>query len=361
MEGEFTYMKSWDGEEPQDVARGVAGMKIVFVNVYFADNAADMNRSWVLIDAGLYGSSNRIRRAAENRYGQDNKPAAILLTHGHFDHVGALRELAEEWQVPVYAHPLELPYLTGMSAYPPPDPTVGGGAMAALSFMYPKQPIDISDLVQPLPADGSVPGLTDDWKWVHTPGHTAGHVSFFRQSDRTLIVGDAFVTTKQESALAVMQQRQELHGPPAYFTPDWVAARQSVARLTELKPQVGASGHGVPMYGEELTLGLQHLTLHFDQLAVPKTGRYVEEPAIMDATGVVSVPPPVVDTMTTTLVSVGLAALAGTALMLALKSRNRSSSSGGRDMALPMKTRSAFPPQESYGNKKHGIPSEKRN
>ena len=39
------------------------------------------------------------------------------------------------------------------------------------------------------------------WRWVHTPGHTAGHVSLFRDADRTLIAGDAFVTTKQESAL----------------------------------------------------------------------------------------------------------------------------------------------------------------
>ena len=66
-------------------------------------------------------------------FGHGNRPAAILLTHGHFDHVGALKTLAEEWDVPVYAHTLELPYLTGRSSYPPPDPSVGGGAMAAMS------------------------------------------------------------------------------------------------------------------------------------------------------------------------------------------------------------------------------------
>jgi glyoxylase-like metal-dependent hydrolase (beta-lactamase superfamily II) len=332
MDKSNPFADGWKGEEPQTVAPGVAGMKIVFVNVYMIDETSDRFGSWVLVDAGLYGSANRIRRAAENRYGRDARPKAILLTHGHFDHVGALRELAERWDVPVYAHPLELPYLTGRSAYPPPDPTVGGGAMALLSWMYPKHPIDISEFVRPLPADGSVPGLSSDWQWVATPGHSPGHVSFFRESDRTLVVGDAFVTTKQESALAVLQQRQELHGPPSYFTPDWVAARQSVALLTDMAPQVAAAGHGFPMYGEELRASLKELTLQFDQLAVPKQGRYVEEPAITDENGVVTVPPPVgADPLTTTLLAVSIAAVAGTALMVLLRKRNQSSAGSYRE------------------------------
>ena len=46
---------------------------------------------------------------------------AIVMTHGHFDHVGALEDLAEEWDTPVDAHPLEHPYLDGKASYPPGD------------------------------------------------------------------------------------------------------------------------------------------------------------------------------------------------------------------------------------------------
>lgn len=85
--------------------------------------------------------------------------------------------------------------------------------MASLSWAYPRGPIDLGDRVRALPGDGRVPGLPE-WRWMHTPGHAPGHVSFFREADRTLIAGDAFITTKQESALAVLAQRPEVHGPP---------------------------------------------------------------------------------------------------------------------------------------------------
>jgi glyoxylase-like metal-dependent hydrolase (beta-lactamase superfamily II) len=210
----------------------------------------------------------------------------------------------------VYAHALELPYLTGRSSYPPPDPTVGGGLMARLAGLYPRKPIDLGARVQALPEDGTVPSMPG-WRWIHTPGHTAGHVSLFRESDRALIAGDAFVTTKQESALAVLTQRREIHGPPAYFTTDWPAARASVERLAALEPSLAVTGHGQSMRGEELREGLHRLAEEFDRLAVPDDGRYVRAPAITDERGVVSVPPPIPDPMPKVLAGVAVAAAAG--------------------------------------------------
>jgi glyoxylase-like metal-dependent hydrolase (beta-lactamase superfamily II) len=229
-----------------------------------------------------------------------------LLTHGHFDHVGSLRDLADFWNVPVYAHAMERPYLTGASKYPPPDPSVGGGAMAWMAGLYPRGPIDIGDRLRNLPADNTVPGL-EGWRWIPTPGHSPGHVSFFRDEDRVLIAGDAFVTTKQESMMAVIEQRPEMHGPPAYFTPDWDAARLSVGRLAALQPAVVATGHGVPMVGPRMEDALDFLAENFDDIARPTHGRYVRRPATMDERGVVTLPPPSADPLRMTMLGVAAA------------------------------------------------------
>ena len=315
-------LQAWSGSSAtMEVAPDVACLQDKIVNLFFV--GARGAGEWVLIDAGLYGSASRIRSAAEERYGKGARPSCIVLTHGHFDHVGALKELAEGWDVPVYAHELEMPYLTGRSDYPPFDPTVGGGAMARLAFMYPRKAIDLGSRVRKFPEDGSVPGMPG-WKWVHTPGHTPGHVSLFRESDRTLIVGDAFVTTKQESAIAVLSQKQEVHGPPMYATPDWGQARESVEKLAALRPQIAATGHGVPMRGAELESQLVTLARHFDELAVPEHGRYVGHPVITDKNGAVAiVPPPIADPTTKVIVGGTVAALAGVALMLVSRSRRR--------------------------------------
>jgi glyoxylase-like metal-dependent hydrolase (beta-lactamase superfamily II) len=270
------------------VAPGVWGLKIVFVNVFFVLNEKD--HSWVLVDAGLMGSAGKIKDAAEELFGLDAKPSCIVLTHGHFDHRGALEDLLHEWNVPVFANTFEHPYLNGTASYPPPDPTVGGGMMSWMSWMYPKKSIDISNYLKTIPANGDVPGL-QQWKWLHTPGHTPGHISLFREEDRTLIAGDAFVTTKQESAFSTLSQREELSGPPKYFTTDWIAAKHSVEMLASLAPEIVATGHGKPMYGMKMRRSLSALADAFEELAVPDEGRYVDEPARADEHGPTYVPP----------------------------------------------------------------------
>ena len=297
------------GSSVREIAPGLGWLQLSLVNVYLVGRPGG---PWALVDTGMPTSGASILRAVGDLFG-GRPPASIVLTHGHFDHRGSVRQLAELWDVPVYAHRLELPYLTGRSDYPPPDPTVGGGSMATLgSRFFPARAIDLGDRVRELPTDGEIPGM-QGWRWIHTPGHSPGHVSFFRESDGVLIVGDAFVTQKQESLIGVVSRKQGVWRPPAYFTPDWEAARRSVEELARLDPQVVATGHGIPMDGPEMRRQLEDLALRFGHY-MPMDGRYVRQPAIADETGVVSLPPPVSDPVPL-LLGLGAAALVGGAIL----------------------------------------------
>lgn len=248
---------------------------------YYTDQIANIvfvgksdSEDWFLVDTGLPNSASKIIEVVQERF-KGRKPQAIFLTHGHFDHAGGVVDLVNEWEVPVYAHPLELPYLTGQKAYPKPDASVEGGMLAKISTIYPTDPVQLGDSVHPLPNDHTLPGFPE-WKWIHTPGHSEGHVSFYRDSDRTLIVGDAFITVKQDSFYQVLFEKMEIHEPPRYLTIDWGKAQTSVELLNELQPSYAITGHGAHMAGEQLYEDLNYLATHFAEY-IPDFGRYVDE------------------------------------------------------------------------------------
>jgi glyoxylase-like metal-dependent hydrolase (beta-lactamase superfamily II) len=258
------------------VAPGVQGLRLAFVNVFAISHP---DNSWTLIDAGLPFSEKFIRNWAEKNFG--TPPRAIVLTHGHFDHVSAAQALADTWYVPIFAHPLEFPYLTGVQEYPAPNVGAGGGLMSLLSPFYPRGPIDLGTRLRPLPTlqtDRTAAAELPGWEILHTPGHTPGHVSLFREGDGTLLAGDAFCTTKPESFFeAALAQQPELHGPPAYFTSDWESARQSVQRLAKLNPTVVAPGHGKPLSGPTVPDALRMLAANFDAVSVPENQKHASD------------------------------------------------------------------------------------
>lgn len=202
--------------EPTEIAPGVHRLPLRGVNVYLLRPGP----SWVLIDTAWRNSAPAIRAAAASLFGPDSPPQAILLTHPHGDHVGSAVELARTWDVPIYIHALDLPLLSA-------TPELAAAARA-------------------LPCgDAGVPGLPD-WECIPTPGHSPGHVAFFRRSDRVLIVGDALLTVR----MAGLPSRRHRISPPLRLPSwDWQAAKGSAAILAALEPAVLASGHGTPMSG----------------------------------------------------------------------------------------------------------------
>ncbi len=109
------------------------------------------------------------------------------------------------------------------------------------------------------------------------PGHTPGQIALFRERDKFLIAADAFVTVKQDSFYKVLIQKEEIHGPPVYLTTNWDMARESVEKLSALKPNYVITGHGRAMEGEELWNGLDNLVQNFDEVAVPSHGKFVRD------------------------------------------------------------------------------------
>ena len=121
----------------------------------------------------------------------------------------------------------------------------------------------------------------------------------------------------------VLLQRRKVWRPPAYYTPDWNRARQSVETLAALGPEVLASGHGHPLKGPAMRRALSDLADRFDQV-MPSSGRYIPYPAVTDQRGVVHVPPKPGFAMTRgTIAMAGIGAAIGVGL-IALATRRAS-------------------------------------
>jgi len=236
-----------------------------------------------LIDAGLANCGQLIRKAAESLFGPNSRPASILLTHGHPDHAGSALELAHLWDCPIYVHPDELPYvsiedLPTIEKYANP---LDRWIILPLLRVMPRLRVEamltsgsLKNVVRTFDPSGAVPSLPD-WVCIPTPGHTPGHVAFFRTSDRVLITGDAIVTVDLNSLWGFLlwslrSNKQRISGPPWYSTWIWQDAKKSVIILAGLEPIVVASGHGVPMLGKEITRELRTFADHFSGSSAKK-------------------------------------------------------------------------------------------
>ena len=181
----------------------------------------------VLIDAATRQGERRIMRQLAGR-----TVTAHALTHAHPDHQGASHAICETLGIPLWCGQGDVP------AMEVPGSVIARNAPRILRsfqerfWVGPPHPV-----ARALTGGDEVAGFSV----LETPGHTRGHVSFWRESDRVLIVGDVLTN------MNLMTTVPGLHEPPAFATPDPARNRASARRLAELRPALACFGHGPPL------------------------------------------------------------------------------------------------------------------
>jgi len=179
----------------------------------------------VLVDAMGRGDRKRILKALEGR-----TVAAHALTHAHPDHQGSSHAVCEALGVPLWVHEADADAVRDPGLIRARQPSHPINGLMHRMFTGPAHAVD-----RTIGEGDVVAGFTV----LHTPGHSAGHVCFWRESDRVLIAGD--VVNMQHSLLMVPRGPRE---PLSFFTPDPETNRASIRRLGELEPAVVCVGHG---------------------------------------------------------------------------------------------------------------------
>ena len=221
------------------------------------------------------------------RYGERSRPAAIVLTHGHFDHVGAVEELAREWDVPVYAMRRNSRIWTGEPRIRRPIRVSGAASCPCclpLSARADRSGRPVAPLTFRTARFPPAPG----WRWIATPGHSPGHVSLWNEARRTL--PGTRSSPRPRNRPTRSPPNDPSSWPPHVLYAGLGQRRESVQRLARLEPELVVTGHGPAMQGPEMTAALHALARDFDTIAVPRQGRYVHDPARFEPCGVTHLP-----------------------------------------------------------------------
>jgi glyoxylase-like metal-dependent hydrolase (beta-lactamase superfamily II) len=185
----------------------------------------------VLIDTGVKASAGRILDALKGR-----TVSAIALTHAHIDHGGSARRISQELGIPIWTGAADRRAMeTGTGDKKPSFERPGLAQVADALGSFPGAPVD-RDL-----REGDE--LTAGFTVLDTPGHSPGHVSYWRERDRVLICGDVFFN------MHVLTTVPGLRQPPVPFTYDPAVNRDSERRLARLEPDVAGFGHGPVIKG----------------------------------------------------------------------------------------------------------------
>ena len=173
----------------------------------------------VLIDAGMFYDRARIMKQIEGR-----AIRAHAITHAHPDHVGASHRICTDLDIPMWCGAADVAAIEAGKMVASGGRMVPGGAKA--------HPIS-----RPLGEGDEIAGFTV----LDTPGHSPGHVSYWRESDRTLLCGDVMWGWNP------FLLRGPIREPIGAFTPDVERNRASARRLADLEPALVCFGHGPPL------------------------------------------------------------------------------------------------------------------
>jgi glyoxylase-like metal-dependent hydrolase (beta-lactamase superfamily II) len=202
-----------------------------------------------LIDAGLPGTWRVLEDALRSLGATTSDISAVVLTHGHFDHVGLCARLEREHGVPVHVHVADRPLVRHPYRYEHekprwPYPLRYPGALPILGSMVAAGALGVKGSV----AEGDVrPGAPLDVPGrpvpIPTPGHTAGHCAYLLPDRGILFTGDALVTldpyTGREGPRIVARAA----------TADVAANLVSLSALGETGAGLVLPGHGAPFAG----------------------------------------------------------------------------------------------------------------
>ena len=189
------------------------------INVYVAGD--------VLIDAATRQAEKRIFKQIAGR-----TIAAHALTHVHSDHQGCSHVVCERLDIPLWCGQDDVPAMEVAGSVVGPKVSATMKRIQERWWVGPPHPVS-----RALREGDEVAGFTV----LDSPGHTRGHVSFWRESDRVLILGDVL------NNMNLMTGIPGLNEPPAPFTTDPVRNRASIRRLAALRPALVCFGHGAPL------------------------------------------------------------------------------------------------------------------
>jgi hydroxyacylglutathione hydrolase len=180
----------------------------------------------VIVDSGTRHAAGRILRQV-----RDRPVAAHALTHAHADHQGSSHRICEELRIPLFCPAGEADAMeSGEFAPLVPDGRITRWQLR--NWSGPAHPV-----ARRLRDGDDVAGFTV----IDTPGHSPGHISYWREADRVLVLGDSLFGQHPLTA------RKGLHEPPAIFTSDATRNRESVRKIAALEPSVVCFGHGPPL------------------------------------------------------------------------------------------------------------------